>query len=702
MFLGLICEYARATDRFPEGSYSVYESYLTQRFARDAERVQKRYKVSAELVRTLAEEIAFSMSAIPGLGLSPTRQALHSALIKTDYIPIARLDAVLDALEYVKLGRAAEDAEGSGQPSFTFAHRRFQEYFATRVVIRNPERVSETELLTDGRWRETAVTIMQTQPVTAVATLLEEATRLLAPMTRKALEDEESQAVNGGYCWPSGSMHLLGMLNAGLGQVPDNIPDKFRADAGSLLLSAWNKGRRYDKKWAIGLALVASNDEAILLLEQAFAAGSIVLGGEAYACVSRMTDPPPNLYEGVRKTLVDMAASGDLTDQKVALNAQVRRLPDPGPLIQTLRLLIMAPRIDYGLAAIQVLICAVIFWPFSILEILFVTGALAGYRQMLLTQVPYQIRGTNFIIRPYSPIVWPIIILARTFAAILTVGVAFGFPPRNTLIVVTACIAGTYFACWPLAVGYVCKHWRRANEFLWPLIPLFALMGAVRRFMIAVKEMPKPILWGGLLVSLVYAAAISVSLKYLVTLAKNPAFTRIVVIIGASASILIIIAGSYFVVVNLNRRRNDTRLIRSIAAKQQFTIAEAFNILDRIGTPRGVRLFIESLLQIDLVAHPEILRMLSDIAATAEVSLEETATQEKDNEAIVVPGVTSEFADWLKASHAETRISLILRRLLRRKRPAMPYAIRNVQKPMLDQIARTIEQIEMARGFAVL
>jgi hypothetical protein len=32
----------------------------------------------------------------------------------------------------------------------------------------------------------------------------------------------------------------------------------------------------------------------------------------------------------------------------------------------------------------------------------------------------------------------------------------------------------------------------------------------------------------------------------------------------------------------------------------------------------------------------------------------------------------------------------------------MPYAIRNVQKPMLDQIARTIEQIEMARGFAVL
>src|SRR5205814_7656360 len=104
MVLGLICEYTRSTGRFPESPHSVYESYLSQRLVRDAERLQKRYRVSAQLVRSLAEEIAFAMAAIPGLGLSPTRQELRSALISTDQISIARLDAVLDALEYTKLG----------------------------------------------------------------------------------------------------------------------------------------------------------------------------------------------------------------------------------------------------------------------------------------------------------------------------------------------------------------------------------------------------------------------------------------------------------------------------------------------------------------------------------------------------------------------------------------------------------------------
>ena len=379
MVLGLICEYTRSTGYFPESSHSVYESYLSQRFTRDAARLQKRYKVSAPFVRSLTEEIAFVMAAVPGLGLSPTRQELHAALIKTDHITTTRLDAVLDALEYTKLGRAVEDTDGSGQPSFTFAHRRFQEYFATCVVIRHPERVSVAELLTDGRWRETAVTILQTQSASAITPLLDEATRLLGRMTRKALEEEESHAASGGYCWPLGAMHLMSVFSAGLGQVPDNIPAKFRDDASSLLVSAWNNGRRYDKKWAVSLALVADKKDTIWLLEQAFSSGSVILNGAAYTCVSRMADPSPELYDGVRRTLVQIAAGDDLPEQKLALNAQVRRLPQPVPLIQTLRLLILAPRIDFGLAAVLLFIGAIAIWQVSAVELLFVVPALIGW-----------------------------------------------------------------------------------------------------------------------------------------------------------------------------------------------------------------------------------------------------------------------------------------------------------------------------------
>lgn len=701
MFLGLICEYARTTGRFPESSHSVYESYLTQRFTRDAERMQRRHKVGAKLVRTLAEEIAFSMAAIPGLGLSPTREALHSALINIDQISIARLDAVLDALEYIKLGRAAEDTGGSGRPSFTFAHRRFQEYFATCVVIRDPERVSVTELLADGRWRETAVTILQTQPTDMVASVLEEATHLLAPMTRKALEDEELHAASGGYCWPSGSMHLLGVLNAGLGQAPDNIPAEFRADAGSLLMSAWNRGRRHDKKWAVSLALVARRDDTIWLLEHAFASGSVVLDGAAYACVSRLADPSPGLYKGVQETLVEMAASGDLIEQKVALNAQIRRLPDPVPLIQTLRLLTLAPKIDYTLAAILVLMCTTLNWPTSILQVLFVTVGLMGYQLTLSPQVPHRIQGTRLILRPYSSIEI-ISELGRLLAATLAVITAINFRPRNWPIVAVALIIGIYFAFWPSTVGYVCRHRRGINEFLWPLIPLFVLVALLQSGIMKIKsgvlqggKMSVITVSKGLAPILFWAIFVWVLNKYFSGLSHNAILEGIfiafvVLIVGA------MLAGIAFLYIShLRGRHADTQLIHSISSKQKFTVIEVFNILDRIKTPRGMRLVIESILRIDLIAYPEIIRMLSDIAAAAEVAgaQREADAQGENGHAIAVQGATPEFSDWLKG-HAENKSRARNRSSIAK----LPSAIQYIQGPTIDQIARAIEKIEVARG----
>jgi hypothetical protein len=118
-----------------------------------------------------------------------------------------------------------------------------------------------------------------------------------------------------------------------------------------------------------------------------------------------------------------------------------------------------------------------------------------------------------------------------------------------------------------------------------------------------------------------------------------------------------------------------------------------------------MRLLIELLLQIDFVAHPEILRLLSDIAAAAEVSDEKSEAQKKNAEAMVIPGVTAEFSEWIKGSHAEPTLLDWLLNLewifSRKARLSLPYSIRNVQKPMLDQIARAVEQVEIARGFTV-
>jgi hypothetical protein len=700
MILGLICEYTHSTDRFPESSYSVYESYISQRLARDAERLQKRYTVSARLVRSLAEEIAFAMAAIPGLGLSPTRQELRSALIAIDQIPIARLDAVLDALVYTKLGRTAEDSDGSGQSSFTFAHRRFQEYFATCVVIRDPGRVSVTELLMDGRWRETAVTILQTQPAAAVVPLLDEATRLLAPMTRAALEDEELQAPSGGYRWPLGAMHLMGVLSAGLGQVPDNIPAEFRANAGSLLVSAWNKGRRHDRKWATSLALVADKEDTIWLLEHAFASGSVILGGAAYACVSRMADPSPGLYDGVRRTLVEIAASDDLPAQKLALNAQIRRLPRPASLIQTLRLLIMAPRVDGGLAIIMILICAVLVWPTCLVEVLFVAPALVGYKLMLSRHASYRIRGSRLVIGPDSQLAFGFTMYARLCAVGLAVAVASEYGRPRWLIVSVGITAAALFLVWAPSAGYVCRNWRGVSELLWPCIPLLVSADLMRRGILRVRELSASILRKILPVIAFLGILLWAGESYLPLIFRTSTDSRIALITLVSFYGAGIVGSCWGLGVYLFRRHVDKRLVRDFFTnKQQFSTTDTLNMLDRIKTSRGVRLFMESALRINLLVYPEMIRILSDIAVAAEVAemQRKAGARKKKREPVVVPGVAVEFADWLEA-YAEKKA----RERKGGRTIGLPFGVRNMRGAMLDQIARSIEQVEMARGSTLL
>ena len=112
----------------------------------------------------MAENAAFCMAADPGLGLSPTRASLQSAMRRLGMAVESNFEILLDALEYIKLARSETTTDVVQSKSFTFAHRRFQEYFATCVVLREPSRVNAHKLLTDMSWRETAVVMCQTQP----------------------------------------------------------------------------------------------------------------------------------------------------------------------------------------------------------------------------------------------------------------------------------------------------------------------------------------------------------------------------------------------------------------------------------------------------------------------------------------------------------------------------------------------------------
>jgi hypothetical protein len=144
--LRLVCEYIKDNGEFPQHLHAVFASYVAARFAADAPRVEGQRKLSSTTVRAYAEEICFCMAAVDGLGLSPSRRRLQAAMTEQGRLTPSRLDAVLNALIDMRLGRWEPNPNDSADPTFTFNHRRIQEYFAACVLLRVPDRVAPTTL----------------------------------------------------------------------------------------------------------------------------------------------------------------------------------------------------------------------------------------------------------------------------------------------------------------------------------------------------------------------------------------------------------------------------------------------------------------------------------------------------------------------------------------------------------------------------
>ena len=366
MFMGLLCEHMKTGKPFPQNAYNVFETYIVNRLNRDEERLWRRFNLKPGELRNAAESIAFSMNANQQIGLSPTRKILQTALLSVDEKLIEKLDTYLDALEFIKLARSeTATASGDSKP-FTFSHRRFQEYFSTCVVLRDPGKVETRKLLTDARWRETAVTMCQTQPPEVLIPLLNEACQVISGIIDKTpgLIENPDEYVNESpekeqdenikkeeilpepFSWPQGVLHIFGLLQDGFSGHLDDLPGDIKVYAARLLLSASEKGTLYDKKWALEVAGITSHQVLLHLLQNAFAIESQWLGEVAYRQVARLRELPKDIANGIRKALLSFFAEKRLNRERYTVNAHISRLDKSKEFLPVLRLLFWIPIID--------------------------------------------------------------------------------------------------------------------------------------------------------------------------------------------------------------------------------------------------------------------------------------------------------------------------------------------------------------------
>jgi len=367
LFLSLLCEHMKSGHRFPDNVHVVFETYVDTRLNRDKGRLERRYGLNTAHLRAAAENIAFCMASDLKLGLSPTRNRLQTAMGRLGMEVDDRFETFLDALEYIRLARSEVAADATHSPTFTFAHRRFQEYFATCIVLREPSRVSPERLLTDARWRETAVVLCQTQKIVDLTALMDEVQRSLKRFcctTQDLIDDpvnyvceasKDEDASGRGYLtrrpflWPAGSLHLLGILQDGFGSRLSDLLNDIRMYASQLVLSAMETGTLPDKKWALEAAGIAPEPILAYMLRTSFEGVSQWLKEVAYRQAARLGSIPPTIAKGIRIAIVGLANHGRLQRERRATKAHLERLGQSAYFLSIMRLLLWLPTFDLGL-----------------------------------------------------------------------------------------------------------------------------------------------------------------------------------------------------------------------------------------------------------------------------------------------------------------------------------------------------------------
>lgn len=147
----LIAEYAISNHgtKLPDGMYAVFDEFIERRLEGDKEQLQRMGTSSAQ-VRSAAGHLALGMYRSGDIGLEIEREKAVT-ILSENYR--TKESILVDAICYTRLGRIG----GSGIKKFSFAHRRFAEFFVVDTVDEQTILQATQSIPKDSRWRDCLV-----------------------------------------------------------------------------------------------------------------------------------------------------------------------------------------------------------------------------------------------------------------------------------------------------------------------------------------------------------------------------------------------------------------------------------------------------------------------------------------------------------------------------------------------------------------
>lgn len=438
MFLNLICEYMnkKKLPEFPAHIHLVFEEYIQKRLTRDEERLLQKFGKDPNEVKDAAEKIAFCMTSDQGLGLVPTIGQLRQSITNLNLDLGKDFDIYINSLAYLKIAKI-EEAQDNESRTFTFSHRRFQEYFATSVVIRYPEKVTVHELITNGRWRETVVVILQTKDDIHVKRILDEISAELSKLTvvlgtafqQLTLPDSYEDltlprySIGGLYKhrqepisiskervkryvtmadeefrrrtvfkysrpndWPQNLYHILSLLQDGVIRKLSILPANLRFLIDKYIFYLTETGDILDRKWCLEISGIASSNLLFELVKRGFESKSSSVRDIAFRQLARIGDVPEEM-----KRIIMVFISSQMFDRKLFQNrrdtsAQLSRFENPKYYLDYHRLLVWLPIIDQCLVFVGIILL------YKVVDIsIFIICLLLGVLYIWIKWYPLQI-----------------------------------------------------------------------------------------------------------------------------------------------------------------------------------------------------------------------------------------------------------------------------------------------------------------------
>jgi len=211
-YLALLVEYIRGQKQLPERQYELFEQFAVKRAKTDEERLRGLGLTPNSLLAG-ASRMAFAMTATPHVGLQTTQADATDMLGDWQQV---RVELLMDALHYSKLGRVSPGEPGE-PATFSFVHRRFQEYFAARYLRRYPAAAPIEDILADNRWREVLVLLCEVLPSSQLDQIINISREaLLAAIDSPANSPEHCQAIEA-------MRFLMDGFRSRLGDLPHDI-----------------------------------------------------------------------------------------------------------------------------------------------------------------------------------------------------------------------------------------------------------------------------------------------------------------------------------------------------------------------------------------------------------------------------------------------------------------------------------------------